>query len=121
MIEKFSTTNYSLRPTAIWTMTIMVVLSCQSLPWHMSMIPDPEMRPYQEPISAERREDLIIGIAAGAMRIYEYFRRPSPREMSFVSESSTYRRALHKVGRNEPCPCGSGKKFKHCCGKITLH
>ena len=21
-----------------------------------------------------------------------------------------------KVGRNEPCPCGSGKKFKHCCG-----
>ena len=21
------------------------------------------------------------------------------------------------VGRNEPCPCGSGKKFKHCCGK----
>ena len=23
-----------------------------------------------------------------------------------------------KVGRNQPCPCGSGKKFKHCCGKI---
>ena len=22
-----------------------------------------------------------------------------------------------KVGRNDPCPCGSGKKFKHCCGK----
>jgi hypothetical protein len=22
-----------------------------------------------------------------------------------------------KVGRNEPCPCGSGKKFKHCCGR----
>ena len=21
-----------------------------------------------------------------------------------------------KVGRNEPCPCGSGKKFKYCCG-----
>jgi len=21
-----------------------------------------------------------------------------------------------KVGRNEPCPCGSGKKYKHCCG-----
>jgi len=25
------------------------------------------------------------------------------------------RRAAPKVGRNEPCPCGSGKKFKHCC------
>ena len=23
----------------------------------------------------------------------------------------------HKVGRNEPCPCGSGKKYKQCCGK----
>ncbi|MUV37780.1 Protein translocase subunit SecA [Lentibacillus sp. JNUCC-1] len=22
-----------------------------------------------------------------------------------------------KIGRNDPCPCGSGKKFKHCCGK----
>ncbi len=26
-------------------------------------------------------------------------------------------RNLPKVGRNDPCPCGSGKKFKHCCGK----
>ena len=23
----------------------------------------------------------------------------------------------HKVGRNDPCPCGSGKKYKKCCGK----
>jgi preprotein translocase subunit SecA len=23
----------------------------------------------------------------------------------------------NKVGRNDPCPCGSGKKYKHCCGK----
>jgi len=27
-------------------------------------------------------------------------------------------RALPKVGRNDPCPCGSGKKFKHCHGKL---
>jgi SEC-C motif-containing protein len=25
-------------------------------------------------------------------------------------------RSTAKVGRNEPCPCGSGKKYKHCCG-----
>jgi SWIM/SEC-C metal-binding protein len=25
--------------------------------------------------------------------------------------------ADEKVGRNEPCPCGSGKKYKKCCGK----
>jgi SEC-C motif-containing protein len=26
-------------------------------------------------------------------------------------------RAGPKIGRNEPCPCGSGKKYKHCCGR----
>ena len=26
--------------------------------------------------------------------------------------------SFEKVGRNEPCPCGSGKKFKHCCGAV---
>jgi SWIM/SEC-C metal-binding protein len=25
--------------------------------------------------------------------------------------------AQNKVGRNDPCPCGSGKKYKKCCGK----
>jgi preprotein translocase subunit SecA len=29
------------------------------------------------------------------------------------------RRELPKVGRNEPCPCGSGKKFKNCCGRMV--
>jgi preprotein translocase subunit SecA len=24
-----------------------------------------------------------------------------------------------KIGRNEPCPCGSGKKYKHCHGKLA--
>jgi len=27
------------------------------------------------------------------------------------------RRKKKKIGRNEPCPCGSGKKYKHCCGR----
>lgn len=31
--------------------------------------------------------------------------------------ATTIVRATPKVGRNEPCPCGSGKKYKHCCGK----
>ena len=26
--------------------------------------------------------------------------------------------AKSKIGRNEPCPCGSGKKYKHCCGAL---
>jgi len=28
-------------------------------------------------------------------------------------------RPTQKVGRNDPCPCGSGKKYKHCHGKLT--
>jgi preprotein translocase subunit SecA len=30
-----------------------------------------------------------------------------------------YVREQRKIGRNEPCPCGSGKKYKHCCGRAT--
>ena len=38
----------------------------------------------------------------------------SPREAGGVA-SATYRRHDGKVGRNDPCPCGSGKKYKKCC------
>lgn len=27
--------------------------------------------------------------------------------------------ARMKIGRNDPCPCGSGKKYKNCCLKIN--
>ena len=33
------------------------------------------------------------------------------------THQETVRRATPKVGRNDPCPCGSGKKYKNCCGK----
>jgi preprotein translocase subunit SecA len=33
-----------------------------------------------------------------------------------VPETKTVKREGHKVGRNDPCPCGSGKKYKKCCG-----
>ena len=84
--------------------------------------PDPEMRPYKEPISVEQREKLIIGTAAGVMNIYKYFRTHHiVTETPVVSDSFTYRRFTRKTGRNELCPCGSGKKFKHCCGRVALH
>ena len=35
----------------------------------------------------------------------------------FPGKIETFRREAPKVGRNDPCPCGSGKKFKKCCGK----
>src|SRR6266446_946461 len=36
-----------------------------------------------------------------------------------VSIDLPIRRSLPKVGRNEPCPCGSGKKYKNCCGRAA--
>jgi len=30
---------------------------------------------------------------------------------------ATVKREGKKIGRNDPCPCGSGKKYKHCCGR----
>jgi len=38
-------------------------------------------------------------------------RAPAPAAIPFV-------RAVPKVGRNEPCPCGSGRKYKHCHGTL---
>jgi SEC-C motif-containing protein len=39
----------------------------------------------------------------------------APRDFDDAAPVEPYR-APPKVGRNEPCPCGSGKKFKKCCG-----
>jgi preprotein translocase subunit SecA len=38
------------------------------------------------------------------------------REVVYGFRNVTVRREVPKVGRNDPCPCGSGKKFKHCHG-----
>ena len=79
---------------------------------------DPEMRLYKEPIDAEQREKLIIGAAAGVMNVFTYFE--AERHLG-TRATTTFRRDVPKVGRNDPCPCGSRKKFKQCCGKVTLH
>jgi uncharacterized protein len=81
--------------------------------------PDPNMRPYKEPMSSERREQLIVGVAASVPAIYRYF--AAELETQKLSSVRTFRRDAPKVGRNEPCPCGSGKKFKQCCARATLH
>ncbi len=39
------------------------------------------------------------------------------KELYRQQKSSTTVVKGKKIGRNEPCPCGSGKKYKHCCGK----
>jgi preprotein translocase subunit SecA len=48
--------------------------------------------------------------------------RPAPRPVAGVPAADphgTFVRGERKVGRNEPCPCGSGKKYKHCHGALA--
>jgi predicted aspartyl protease len=50
------------------------------------------------------------------------FRMPSLERTDFVEQIKNTPKARsvsppHKVGRNDPCPCGSGKKYKKCCGR----
>jgi len=45
-----------------------------------------------------------------------------PNEDGSVSQEpdpATLAAAVPRVGRNDPCPCGSGKKYKHCHGRLA--
>ena len=48
---------------------------------------------------------------------------PQEKPPVVIGGDFTVRRPIPKIGRNVPCPCGSGKKYKHCCGAggHTLH
>ena len=41
----------------------------------------------------------------------------TPSELARHFSSRKQPQKKKKIGRNEPCPCGSGKKYKHCCGR----
>ena len=45
--------------------------------------------------------------------------RPGPQQMNAAPEpiNVVLPKRAKKIGRNEPCPCGSGKKYKHCHGR----
>ncbi|HAH07510.1 MAG TPA: preprotein translocase subunit SecA [Elusimicrobia bacterium] len=42
--------------------------------------------------------------------------RPSARQASPLQKKPQEKLTVKKIGRNDPCPCGSGKKYKKCCG-----
>lgn len=76
-------------------------------------------------IRSEALEKLFrVQVAAEPTR--EASRRPAQRltlgrggmgGQQSAQEPKTVRRAGQKIGRNDPCPCGSGKKYKKCCGR----
>lgn len=60
----------------------------------------------------EKKYKKLMGYPSGAMLTL------NPKEDSYDSyENGTYQREGAKIGRNDPCPCGSGKKYKKCCGR----
>jgi uncharacterized protein len=78
---------------------------------------NPELRPG--PIGPEKREEIIVQMAAGIVRAYRYFRPHRHRVVS--AHGAEPQRSSGKIGRNELCPCGSGRKYKRCCGGVTIH
>jgi len=82
--------------------------------------PDPAMRP--EPVAPDKREEILSMMIAGLSKIYRYF-EPHRRSRASASRAASLRREGRKIGRNELCPCGSGRKYKRCCapGAPTMH
>lgn len=63
-----------------------------------------------------QREKLAQQIASSVAALYRFW-LPS-RQVDHAAEPR--QRVAHKIGRNVPCPCGSGKKFKKCCGAASV-
>ena len=74
--------------------------------------PDSAHRPPA--LTLEQRDELLALMVGSVTLIYQHF---SPLRDRAAAAQEPTRRAGPKVGRNDPCPCGSGRKFKHCCGK----
>ena len=72
-------------------------------------------------MTLEQRKLLGDEIPGNVAWMYRFW-LPYRQAMIERAVSETVRREQIKVGRNDPCPCGSGKKFKHCCALHTgLH
>jgi len=65
-------------------------------------------------IEEQRRKE-----AQASQVTYEHEQGSAMPEQPQAESNTPYTREGEKVGRNEPCPCGSGKKFKQCHGKLA--
>jgi uncharacterized protein len=78
---------------------------------------DPEMRPYQGNIDVERREKLILGIAAGVTAIYRYF-APQRRRMAegLAAQGTAYRHAERKTDATILAPAAPARNTNTAAG-----
>ena len=80
---------------------------------------DEDPRTRTNPIGPKQREKVILHMAAGLVKAYRYFRE---RRLTNPCERTARRRSnTLQCGRNDPCPCGSGRKYKRCCGGATVN
>ncbi|MBM3817636.1 MAG: hypothetical protein FJW14_01270 [Acidimicrobiia bacterium] len=54
-----------------------------------------------------------------AMAGYAHLGRSIQRSVLEEGAQASQRASSTKVGRNEPCPCGSGRKYEKCCGAAS--
>jgi preprotein translocase subunit SecA len=71
----------------------------------VQIVQEDEVARLEEEERRRREQELEMARAAGAGTEEE--------------KPKTVRRQEEKIGRNAPCPCGSGKKYKKCCGKLV--
>jgi preprotein translocase subunit SecA len=79
---------------------------------------------FQDMIDRIKEETLgiLYRIQIAEPQKIDDYRRPKQQQLSFSGGGESgpkkpTKRAAKKIGRNAPCPCGSGKKYKKCCGK----
>jgi preprotein translocase subunit SecA len=73
-------------------------------------------------LSANIQQEIVRGMYHVQIRVEQPMQReqvakPTSTNMDDTSVSAPKKRKEPKVGRNDLCPCGSGKKYKYCCGK----
>ena len=73
----------------------------------IQLVQDDELARLEEERRQQREQEMAAMKRLGAS------------EPQAEADSQTVQRAEDKVGRNAPCPCGSGKKYKKCCGQAA--
>jgi uncharacterized protein YecA (UPF0149 family) len=66
--------------------------------------------------SLEHLAETVVGIFPDAMIEYAHLGRAIFQARCEAGDFGHEPSGRPKIGRNDPCPCGSGKKFKKCCG-----
>lgn len=92
---------------------IMAIAMPEKLP---DLFENPDFDPDNNPEDQKKYVSMVAALPNAVKAIEDHIPRQkqgirgaAPRPVNLFPASS-------KIGRNDPCPCGSGKKYKKCCG-----